>query len=147
MNNNLEALNTIVSNSGLQTISYYGYFAIAIVSALLVSAIVYFYYTGASIRTLFTRNNGGGGTPVQLPIGGSAPGPLPPSFTKESWCFVGEDFTGRWCVNVPSERSCDAERTFGSRSECEMVGANALPAGVIKNNGQGTRQLASMSIL
>ena len=39
--------------------------------------------------------------------------------TTQSWCLVGEDMTGRWCVQVPSEKSCDPERTYSSRNECE----------------------------
>jgi len=35
------------------------------------------------------------------------------------WCNVGEDMVGRWCVQVPSEKNCDKDRTFGTKSECE----------------------------
>jgi hypothetical protein len=51
----------------------------------------------------------------------------------ESWCFVGEDLEGRWCVKVPSRDACDANRVFGSRSDCELVSANALPSGVVND--------------
>jgi len=61
--------------------------------------------------------------------------PEPPS---ESWCFVGEDLTGRYCVKVPAASSCDSDRLFRSRSDCELQRANALPAGVINENGSMT---------
>jgi hypothetical protein len=53
----------------------------------------------------------------------------------EAWCFVGEDLTGRYCVKVPSAKSCDAGRTYTSRQDCEMVSAQHLPAGIVKQGG------------
>jgi len=58
--------------------------------------------------------------------------PEPPS---ESWCFVGEDLTGRYCVKVPSASECDGDRLFRSRSDCELQKGNALPAGVANTDG------------
>jgi len=58
-----------------------------------------------------------------------------PEDTRESWCFVGEDLTGRYCVKVPSADSCDSNRVFESRSDCELQKANHLPAGVVNENG------------
>lgn len=63
---------------------------------------------------------------------------------NESWCFVGEDLMGRWCVKVPSASACDPERFFESRSECELVQANHLPAGLVKNNGADMTPLSSV---
>jgi hypothetical protein len=54
---------------------------------------------------------------------------------RQTWCFVGEDMTGRYCVKVPSPGSCDADRRYYTRLECEMNLANAMPAGVITNHG------------
>jgi hypothetical protein len=65
-------------------------------------------------------------------------------FKKEVWCFVGEDLTGRACVKVPSPASCDAERSYGSRPDCELQTANHLPSGVITNGGDSMIPLASM---
>ena len=65
-------------------------------------------------------------------------------FKKEVWCFVGEDLTGRACVKVPSPASCDAERSYGSRPDCELQTANRLPSGVITNGGTSMIPLASM---
>jgi hypothetical protein len=61
----------------------------------------------------------------------------------ESWCLVGEDLEGRWCVKVPSRDSCDANRVFGSRSECELNPANALPSGVVNKSGTGMTPLST----
>jgi hypothetical protein len=54
---------------------------------------------------------------------------------RQTWCFVGEDMTGRYCVKVPGPKSCDPDRRYYTRLECEMNLANAMPAGVITNNG------------
>ncbi len=61
----------------------------------------------------------------------------------EAWCFVGEDLTGRYCVKVPSAKSCDAGRTHRSRQDCEMVSAQHLPAGVVTKQGAGMLPLLS----
>jgi hypothetical protein len=39
---------------------------------------------------------------------------------KQTWCLVGEDMTGRWCIQVPGEGACDAERSFPTKNDCEM---------------------------
>jgi hypothetical protein len=54
---------------------------------------------------------------------------------REFWCFVGEDFTGRYCVKVPGPKSFDRDRSYWTRLDCELHLANALPAGVITDNG------------
>ena len=72
--------------------------------------------------------------------------PQPPAAVHpdtESWCFVGEDLTGRYCVKVPSTNSCDAGRTYRSRQDCEMVPAQHLPAGVVTKQGAGMLPLLS----
>lgn len=72
--------------------------------------------------------------------------PQPPAAVhpdSESWCFVGEDLTGRYCVKVPSAKSCDAGRTYKSRQDCEMVPAQHLPAGVVTKQGAGMLPLLS----
>lgn len=72
--------------------------------------------------------------------------PQPPAAVHpdtEAWCFVGEDLTGRYCVKVPSAKSCDAGRTYKSRQDCEMVAAQHLPAGVITKQGAGMLPLSS----
>ena len=65
----------------------------------------------------------------------------------ESWCFVGEDLSGRYCVKVPKDSACTKDRVYHSRSDCEMAAANHLPAGVIKKNGEGIQLLGTMNIV
>lgn len=72
--------------------------------------------------------------------------PQPPASVHpdtEAWCFVGEDLTGRYCVKVPSAKSCDAGRTYRSRQDCEMVPAQHLPAGVVTQQGAGILPLSA----
>jgi hypothetical protein len=64
----------------------------------------------------------------------------------ETWCFVGEDLAGRWCVAVPKPDLCPRERAFASRSDCELTPANHMPAGLIQNNGVSMLPLAKASI-
>jgi len=68
----------------------------------------------------------------------------PVKHQKESWCFVGEDLTGRYCVQVPSEKSCDTDRVFLTRKDCELTPANHMAAGIIKENGESMLPLAKM---
>lgn len=89
------------------------------------------------------RNEQRQGAAADLPPPPITP-PSPPAAVHpdtEAWCFVGEDLTGRYCVKVPSNSSCDASRTYTSRSECEMVSAQHLPAGIITKQGAGMRPL------
>lgn len=64
---------------------------------------------------------------------------------KQSWCFVGEDLTGRYCVLVPTPESCPTERRFQSRGDCELTSAMHLPAGIAKNQGIGIQPLSTLS--
>ncbi len=56
-------------------------------------------------------------------------------YKPESWCFVGEDVTGRWCVRVPTPHSCTPDRLFDSEDNCTYVPASAMPLGVVKEGG------------
>jgi hypothetical protein len=38
---------------------------------------------------------------------------------KQTWCLVGEDMAGRWCVQVPGESACDKDRSFPNKNDCE----------------------------
>lgn len=67
-----------------------------------------------------------------------------PAILSESWCFVGEDTTGRWCVRVPSSHACDPDRSFASRSDCELVTASSLPLGVVQQGGATMKPLGPM---
>ncbi len=63
---------------------------------------------------------------------------------KESWCFVGEDVKGRWCLQVPSDHACDPNRTYESRSACELVEASSMPLGIVQNGGAIMQPLGPM---
>ena len=69
--------------------------------------------------------------------------PVKPS---ESWCFIGEDNTGRWCVQVPLPSLCEPIRSYGSRNSCEMTLAQQLPSGIVTRGGTSTTPLASLSL-
>jgi len=65
----------------------------------------------------------------------------------ETWCFVGEDLVGRWCVAVPKPDLCPRERSFANHSDCELTPANHMPAGLVQNNGASMLTLAKASVL
>jgi len=48
----------------------------------------------------------------------------PSASAEQTWCFVGEDEVGRWCVEVPTAASCDADRTYSSKNGCERQQVN-----------------------
>jgi len=54
---------------------------------------------------------------------------------RETWCLVGEDLNGRYCVRVPGPHSCTHERSFLSQDQCELTPAMHLPAGVVRDEG------------
>jgi hypothetical protein len=53
-----------------------------------------------------------------------------PTKPGETWCFLGEDNTGRWCVKVPLPSLCEPARSYGGRDPCEMTLAQQLPLGL-----------------
>ena len=53
-----------------------------------------------------------------------------PTKPGETWCFLGEDNTGRWCVKVPMPSLCEPSRSYGGRDSCEMTLAQKLPLGL-----------------
>lgn len=61
---------------------------------------------------------------------------IKPVHIPSSWCFIGEDLSGRYCVRVPSEESCDPDRTFRTHSDCALINATHMPAGIIRGDGQ-----------
>jgi hypothetical protein len=65
----------------------------------------------------------------------------------ESWCFVGEDNTGRWCVKVPNSHACDPDRTFSSQSDCELVMASHMPLGFLSQGGQSQIPLSAIPVM
>ena len=48
----------------------------------------------------------------------------PSASAEQTWCYVGEDAVGRWCVEVPTSASCDPDRTFSSKNGCERSHVN-----------------------
>ncbi len=54
------------------------------------------------------------------------------AYKPESWCFVGENTLGRYCVK--SEKCGPLDR-FPSREACEYTEASALPLGVTGEGG------------
>lgn len=66
-----------------------------------------------------------------------------PLHSTQSWCFVGEDLSGRYCVKVPSDATCTSDRLFKRRDECEMVKGSHMPAGITRD-GHDFRSLQSM---
>jgi hypothetical protein len=57
-----------------------------------------------------------------------------PTKPGETWCFLGEDNTGRWCVKVPLPSLCEPARSYGGRDPCEMTLAQQLPLGLTGSN-------------
>ena len=39
--------------------------------------------------------------------------------SDQTWCLVGEDMAGRWCMQVQSDAHCDADRTYRTKNKCE----------------------------
>jgi hypothetical protein len=38
---------------------------------------------------------------------------------EQVWCLVGEDMTGRWCIQVPDAKACTSERSYATKNTCE----------------------------
>jgi len=70
-----------------------------------------------------------------------------PTAPGETWCFLGEDATGRWCVKVPLPSLCEPSRSYGGRDPCEMTLAQQLPLGLVPSVSAGNpRPPASATI-
>ena len=53
-------------------------------------------------------------------------------YRPESWCLVGENTLGRYCVRSDS---CGPLERFPSREACEYTEASAMPLGVTEEGG------------
>lgn len=42
-----------------------------------------------------------------------------PASAEQTWCLVGEDIAGRWCMQVVSPKGCEPSRTYKSKNQCE----------------------------
>jgi hypothetical protein len=49
----------------------------------------------------------------------SAKEPPPAASAEQTWCFIGDDIAGRWCIQVHDEKSCDNNRAYKSKNACE----------------------------
>lgn len=74
------------------------------------------------------------------PVPGGVPGSVP---SGQTWCFVGEDLTGRWCVKVPNPQACSPERVFNNRADCELVRASHMPLGIDTKGGASMLPLSA----
>ena len=63
-----------------------------------------------------------------------------------TWCFVGEDLLGRYCVKVPGPHACTPDRSYSSDSDCRLIPAQHLPAGTVMNNATRMLPLSSQRI-
>jgi hypothetical protein len=63
-----------------------------------------------------------------------------------TWCFVGEDLLGRYCVKVPGPHACTPDRSYTSDSDCRLIPAQHLPAGTVMNNATRMLPLSSQRI-
>jgi len=39
--------------------------------------------------------------------------------SEQTWCLVGEDMAGRWCVQVQTPKHCDTVRSYKTKNQCE----------------------------
>jgi hypothetical protein len=42
-----------------------------------------------------------------------------PASAEQTWCLVGEDMAGRWCIQVNNPKGCEPIRTYKSKNQCE----------------------------
>jgi len=42
-----------------------------------------------------------------------------PASADQTWCLVGEDMAGRWCIQVQSPAGCEPVRTYKTKNQCE----------------------------
>jgi hypothetical protein len=72
---------------------------------------------------------------------------LPYDNTKnQTWCFIGEDNTGRYCVKVPRADLCDPIRTFGQRESCELIQGSQLPLGIVTESGNNKTPISRLIV-
>jgi len=42
-----------------------------------------------------------------------------PASSEQTWCLVGEDMAGRWCIQVQSPKHCEPIRSYKTKNYCE----------------------------
>jgi hypothetical protein len=140
MNTNLAAQNIAATTAAANTVAG---FPINMIMALLVGlalvgGLVFYYISQKESNPWYSKRVSW----MNYLFGSSDETPVPQKV--ETWCFVGEDNTGRWCVQVPLPSLCEPIRSYGTRSSCEMTLAQQLPSGV--NTNGGTTPMASLSV-
>ncbi len=94
------------------------------------------FFTGwclkAFVFTPFSAAPAPAPAPAPAALAGPSPSVDPRTYTPESWCLVGENTLGRYCVQ---STQCRAMARFPSREACEYTEASALPLGVVKEGG------------
>jgi len=48
--------------------------------------------------------------------------------SEQTWCLVGEDMAGRWCIQVQSSKHCEPVRTYKTKNQCEQSNEKAIVA-------------------
>ena len=122
-NNTIAALNNSVGDTGG---AWFWISVVALLAVILGVALWKLGYIGTGPSPVFP-----------VPTTTTLPPPTPEKAVakEETWCFVGEDMTGRWCVRVPHRGACDPERAYSSRSDCELTNASRLPLGTNMEGG------------
>jgi hypothetical protein len=47
-----------------------------------------------------------------------------PASAEQTWCLVGEDMAGRWCMQVPTPKHCEEIRSYKTKNQCERADSN-----------------------
>ena len=155
----------VVANTAVNGVSGLPWLQIGIVFVALVSGLVFFFLTQSNLNLsriidiqeyLFgTRGDPTAAAILSLQDTTSPLAQLKtqtntlPTKPGETWCFLGEDNTGRWCVKVPMPSLCEPSRSYGGRDPCEMTLAQQLPLGLVGNNDKvspGTPRPASSAL-
>jgi len=127
-------------------------YGIWIILAIIILGLIYVVMTFYSdIYTMFF-----GTTAPVSPVSPVAPGapvaleapkdPKDQKVVQETWCLVGEDLAGRYCVKVPGPQSCTQERSYLSQDQCTLTPAMKLPAGILKSANTSMKQLSSQTV-
>jgi hypothetical protein len=126
---NTIALNTTTTNSSTSSIR--PWIMIMLVVGLAIGGIYIFKQYSGSKQSVFPEPvMPAPAMPAQMQ---ELPAPEPAANTVpqgQTWCFVGEDVQGRWCLQVPSKHACDSNRSFPSEEDCKLVPASPMPLGV-----------------
>lgn len=46
--------------------------------------------------------------------------------SEQTWCLVGEDNAGRWCIQVQSSAHCESVRSYKTKNQCEQSNEKAV---------------------